>query len=241
MKQLLFLFLFLLPVLAFSQMLLKPGNPCIEYKRISDEKSSMIWYLMQDTTKIEIGRVSSDIRTDSVNLTVITTVKMRQAPTPWIDSTVADRNSLKPVYHSSYNNQRDMIIRFDSLITGYYADKQKNSTISINDNPSMDYFDSHLYPTLIRWLPLKTGFSKDLSIYDFNPNGRSGIMKVSVIAVRQCEYLYQDKEVKKVYLVTVKDDISSGTTTYFIDIETRKLWKMIIASGERKMMMEAVI
>ncbi|MHA4844322.1 DUF3108 domain-containing protein [Flavitalea antarctica] len=240
MKQFLFVFLFLLPAFAFSQILLKPGHPCIEYQRISDEKASMIWYLMQDTTKIEIGRVSSDIRTDSVNLTVITTVKMRHAPAASVDSIVADRNSLKPVYHASYNHQRDMIIRYDSMITGYYADKQKNSTIAINDNPSMDCFDSNLYPTLIRWLPLKTGFSKDLAIYDFNPNGKTGVMKVSVIAVRRCDYLYQDKEVKKVYLVTVKDDISSGTTTYYIDVETRKLWKMIIASGEQKMMMEAV-
>lgn len=126
MKQLLILLIFLVPAMTFSQMLLKPGNPCIEYKRISDETSNMIWYLMQDTTKIEIGRVTSDIQTDSLNLTVITTVKMRQAPTAWIDSTIADRNSLKPVYHSSYNTQRDMIIRFDSLITGYYADKEKN-------------------------------------------------------------------------------------------------------------------
>ncbi|HTE24658.1 DUF3108 domain-containing protein [Flavitalea sp.] len=240
MKQFLILLIFLVPAMAFSQMLLKPGNPCIEYKRISDETSNMIWYLMQDTTKIEIGRITSDIQTDSLNLTVITTVRMRQAPTAWIDSTIADRNSLKPVYHSSYNTQRDMIIRFDSLITGYYADKEKRSTISISDSPSMDYFDSNLYPTLIRWLPLKTGFTKDLSIYDFNPNGKTGVMKVSVIAVRQCEYIYQDKEIKKVYLVTVKDEISSGTTTYFIDIETRKLWKMVIASGERKMVMEAV-
>ena len=229
----------LAPITGFSQMLLKPGNPCIEYKRISDEHSTMIWYLMQDTTKIEIGRVSSNIRTDSVNLTVVTTIMMRQSPAPWIDSTIAERNSLKPVYHSSYNNQRDMIIRFDSLVTGYYADKQKNATIAINDRTSLDYFDSNLYPNLIRWLPLKTGFTKDLSIYDYNPNGRTGVMKVSVIAVRQCDYLYQDKELKRVYLVTVRDDISSGTTTYFIDIETRKLWKMVIASGERKMVLEA--
>lgn len=228
------------PAMAFSQMLLKPGNSCIEYKRINDEKSSMVFYLIQDTTKIEIGRISSDIQTDSMNLTLITTVKMRHTTTPWIDSTIADRNSLKPVYHSSYNTQREMILRFDSLVTGYYADKEKKSIIAISDRTSMDYFDSNLYPTLIRWLPLKTGFTKDLSIYDFNPNGKSGVMKVSVIAVRQCDYLYQDKEIKKVYLVTVKDEISSGTTTYFIDCETRKLWKMIIASGERKMMMEAV-
>ncbi|RYY21380.1 MAG: hypothetical protein EOO04_18330 [Chitinophagaceae bacterium] len=240
MKQLFFLLIFFIPVLAFSQMLMKPGNPSIEYQRISDEKSNMIWYLIQDTTKIEIGRVTHDIRTDSLNLTVVTTVKMRQSPAPWIDSTVADRNSLKPVYHSSYNTQRDMILRFDSLITGYYADKEKNATIPIYDRRSMDYFDSNLYPTIIRWLPLKTGFTRDLSIYDFNPKGKTGVMKVSVIAVRQCDYLYQDKEVRRVYLVTVRDDISSGTTTYFIDVETRKLWKMVIASGEHKMMMEAV-
>jgi hypothetical protein len=40
-------------------------------------------------------------------------------------------------------------------------------------------------------------------------------------------------------MVIVRDDTGSGTTTYFIDVESRKLWKMIIASGERKMLLEA--
>jgi hypothetical protein len=225
---------------AFSQILITPGSKCIEYNRIADEKYNMTWYLMQDTNAIEIGTVVNDIRTDSVNVTVVTTVKMRQAATVWIDSTIAERNSLRPVYHSSYNAQRDMTIRFGSSITGSYADKQKGTILSIADTIPSAFFDSNMYPTLIRWLPLRTGFTKDFPVYDFNPNGKTGVMKVSVICVRQSDYRHRSMEVKRVYLVTVKDEISQGTTTYFIDVATRKLWKIVIAIGERKMMMEAI-
>lgn len=199
----------------------------------------MTWYLLQDTTKLEIGTVSNDVYTDSSRVTVVTTVRMREVTGTWIDSTVAERRSLRPVYHSSYNSDRDMIIRFDSLITGYYEDKRKRSTMAITDSVQGEFFDSNLYPSIIRWLPLKTGFTKDLAIYDYNPKGKTGVMKVSIICVRQCDYLHNNSTLKKVYQVTVKDDISNGFTTYFIDVDTRKLWKLIIAVGERKMVMEA--
>jgi hypothetical protein len=165
---------------------------------------------------------------------------MRQATSPSIDSTIADKTTLRPVYHSSHNAQRNMVLKFGDIITGSYADKQKGTIIPITDSAANSFFDSNLYPTLIRWLPLRTGYMKDLAIYDYNPRGKTGVMKVSVICVRQSDYLHQNRELKRVYLVTVKDEISQGTTTYYVDVQTRKLWKMVIAVGERKMMMEAV-
>jgi hypothetical protein len=239
MKQLITILVILIPAMVSSQLLIKPGNQSIEYKRIADEVSNMKWYLLQDTTKIEIGSISSAITTSSDQVTVVSTVQMRQATRPWIDTTIAERSTLKPIYHSSYNSQRDMIIRFDTTISGYYADKQKGHTTAIADSSADGFFDSNMYPTLIRWLPLRTGFTKDLAIYDFNPNGKKGQLKASIVCVRQCDYL-QGTEIRKVWVVTVKDEIASGTMNYFIDVETRKLWKMVMSSGERKMMLEAV-
>ncbi len=239
MKLLLLLLYITLPFTGMCQLLIQPGNSCIEYKRIADEETTMNWYLLQDTTRIEIGKVWQRIITDSQHITLVSTVRLRHDADPRIDTTVAQRNTLRPVYHASYNPDRNMTLYFNDMVRGSYADKRLGKDLLINDTVVSPCFDSNLYPTLIRWLPLKTGFMKDLAIYDFNPRGRKGVMKASIIAVRQCDYEPEPDVLKKVWMVVVRDDLSAGTTTYFIDVESRKLWKMIIAVGERKMLMEA--
>ncbi len=239
MKHLILALLLIVSVSGYGQWLIKPGNASIEYKRIANEETKMTWYLLQDTTKIEIGTVVNSITADSVHVTLVSKVKMRQSPVAWIDTTIAERNTLKPVYHASYNGQRDMNLHFNALITGSYEDKLIGRQLSISDSAETTFFDRSFYPTLLRWLPLRTGFTKDLAIYDYNPSGKTGIMKASIITVRQCDYQADSDAIRKVWMVIVRDDIGSGTTTYFIDVESRKLWKMIIASGERKLLLEA--
>ncbi|RYY24004.1 MAG: hypothetical protein EOO04_13595 [Chitinophagaceae bacterium] len=239
MKLLLLPLYMLMPMMGICQLLIQPGNAAIEYKRIANEETRMNWYLLQDTTKIAIGTVFNRIITDSQYIMLVSTVQMRHDAGPRIDTTIADRNTLRPVYHASYNADRDMTIHYNDLITASYADKRQGNNISVTDTSTSSCFDSNLYPTLIRWLPLKTGFMKDLAIYDFNPGGRKGVMKASIIAVRQCDYEPEPDVLKKVWMVIVRDDMGAGTTTYFIDVQSRKLWKMIISVGDRKMLMEA--
>jgi len=166
-------------------------------------------------------------------------VQMRQDAHPRIDTTIADRNTLRPVYHASYTPKRNEIIHFSSMITSSDADNTTDKHGFITDSVASSCFDSKIYPTLIRWLPLKTGFMKDLAIYDFNATGRKGVARASIISVRQCDYEPEPDVLKKVWMVIVRDDLGAGTTTYFIDVQSRKLWKMIISVGDRKMLMEA--
>jgi hypothetical protein len=65
----------------------------------------MTWYSLRDTAKFEIGKVTTKISTDKTNLTVVTQVSMKNMKMPWVDSTVANLKTLKPIRHSSYYMQ----------------------------------------------------------------------------------------------------------------------------------------
>ena len=74
------------------------------------------------------------------------------------------------VYHSSVNGQRTMSLSFkNNRIDGYYKNHRDGTLIDIHDQVNGPYFDSNIYPDLIRFLPLKTGYRATIPIYDFTP------------------------------------------------------------------------
>jgi hypothetical protein len=201
----------------------------------------MTWYALRDTVKFEIGTVSTQIITGQKNLSLITRVNMKNMKTAWIDSTIADIKTLQPIYHASYNGQRDMALHFGKIVTGYYNDKMQKKNTLISDTTTKDYFDSNIYPTLISWLPLKDGYTQDISIYDYNPSAKIGVIKASVKDVKSGTYNSIKSGVRNVWVVTVSDEISNdanAVSTYFIDKADRRLWKQEINAGGRKMLMQ---
>ncbi|OUR97635.1 hypothetical protein A9Q86_15595 [Flavobacteriales bacterium 33_180_T64] len=64
---------------------------------------------------------------------------MNQAKTKWFDITIAHINNLKPMYHSSYNQQRDRGLNFDEKVTGYYFDKKTHTKSEISENTPCVY------------------------------------------------------------------------------------------------------
>ncbi len=225
---------------ATAQDFLTPSKGIFERKWIHNSSYKMTWYVVKDTTKLAIGAVSTQISTDKKQLTVITQVNMRNMKSPWIDSTVADLSTLRPIRHSSYNMQRDMVLNFGKIVTGFYHDKTKKVNTSISDTTQTKYFDSNLYPILIGWLPLSTTYRKDISIYDYNPSAKIGVIKASVKQVTSGEYKSLKNGLRSVWIVTVTDEISddpNSVNTYYFDKEDRRLWKQDIESKGRKMMM----
>ncbi|HMJ46702.1 MAG TPA: hypothetical protein VK498_05200 [Ferruginibacter sp.] len=223
-----------------AQLSLIPNKNSFEKKWIKTETYEMQWFALKDTTRIEIGVVSTHIQSDKKYISIVTEVKMKNAKAPWFDTTIANRRTLKPIRHSSYNSQRDMAINFDKIITGFYHDKIKQQHYFINDTTSAAYFDSNLYPALITWLPLKEGYKQDISIYDYNPSGKTGVIRAFVKNVTSGTYLTNSSVIMHVWIVTVSDEISSNENnfmTYYIDKNDRKLWKQEIHVEGRRMVM----
>ncbi|SDH58089.1 hypothetical protein SAMN05421846_101214 [Chryseobacterium taeanense] len=224
----------------FAQKTLNPNNVKPESKFIKNEISDAVWYAENGDQKIEIGKITTEIKkVDKTKLLIKTTVKMNQAPgKPWVDSTVVRVSDFQPIYHSSYNLMRDMVLNFEkNKATGYYLDKKSQKKDLVDEKISTQYFDSNSYPALIRFLPLKEHYSADIPIFDYNPTAKKGVIKAYIEDINSGEL-----NGKKVWIVKTTDDIQDRKTisTYFIDKSTREVLKQEIDAGGRKMVMESV-
>ena len=235
MKSLLTLVLIGWCSLSYAQ--LTPSNKAVEKRWIRDEAYKMTWYMVRDTTRMEIGTVSTQLMTNKDRLTVVTSVAMKGMKGDWVDSSTCLRNTLIPVRHASYNVQRDMALNFGKVVTGFYRDKMRKKDTTIADTTRTPYFDSNLYPVLIRWLPLREGFTQKIPIYDYNPSAKIGVISASVDKVSTGMYRSKTEGLRNVWVVDVTDEIGNGKSTYFIDKKDRRLWKQTMEANGRTMMM----
>ena len=219
-----------------AQNLLSPSNVKLDSKYIQEESSEVSWSMENAGSKIEIGKVTTEFKKlNKKNLLIKTTVKMKQAPEPWIDSTIIKISDFQPVYHSSFNSMRNMSLTFGKKVTGYYLDKKTQKKNLIDEAATSAYFDSNSYPALIRFLPLKENFTSEISIFDYNTTAKKGVIKAYIEKVEKGEY-----NGKKVWIVKTTDDIQDrkAESIYYIDVNTRKVLKQEINVGGRKMIME---
>ena len=235
--------IFLLPALFVNaQTRLVPAKKLVDKKWLTDQRYQMAWYAIRDTARFEIGKITVQVSNGNSRITVITQVNMKNAKSPWIDSTIANAEDLAPVYHSSYNAQRDMVLNFGKVVTGFYTDKVNKTTTAINDTTTEYYFDSNIYPALVTWLPLKEGYKQDISIYDYNPRGKTGVLKAMIREVKKGVLESAKSGIQEVWIVSVSDEIGGddAVNTYYIGITDRKLWKQELIAGGRKMKMELI-
>ena len=228
---------------AIAQTTLIPGKKSFDKKWIKTQTYQMKWFALKDSAKFEMGSVSTQIINDNKYLTIITRFNMKNSKAPWEDTTVAEIKTLKPIRHSSYNMQRDIAINFGKIVTGFYNDKTKQQNTIISDTTTSEYFDSNLYPALIGWLPLNGGYKQDISIYEYNPSGKIGVIKATINDVKSGTYQSSLSGTKNVWVVTVTDEIGNGKDdfmTYYIDKTDRRLWKQEINAGGRKMLMQLI-
>ncbi len=223
---------------AIGQEPLHPKNNPADMDFMSSDTSEMSWFMVMDTTEMQIGVVETDIQKQKDRIYIITTVHMKQSPTKWVDSTVVSTRDFAPIYHSSFNQQRDMVLKFGEKVTGYYLDKQTNTTTEISEATDRPFFDSNFYPQLIRLLPLKDGYSNTITIFDYNPKSKKGVLTATIRNTEEATMDFKGA-LKRVWKVEATDDISdnAAVSTYYIDMSTKKILKQEVDFGGRKMIM----
>jgi len=228
-------------LIGYGQEAIGPSNNPFDSTWIKDETYTMKWLMLQDTISHELGEVTTNIQQHGEKLILITHVNMPQLTETWVDSTIVKLKNLAPLYHSSYNQNRDMVIHFEDRVTGYYNDKKTGERTELDQEPTISFFDSNSYPQLIRWLPLEEGYEQVISIFDFNPNAQTGAITATIKAV-DSEVMEIDGQSKEVWKVLVTDDISNNQipSYYYIDKKSRILLKQEIKMPGRKMVMERV-
>lgn len=220
---------------------LSPLNNTANKTLIKSDTSNMSWFMLNDSLKMHIGDIETQIQVEEEMILIITTVNMVHSPTRWIDSTIVETLNFQPMYHSSYNDQRDMVLTFGEKITGYYFDKQTESNTQISETYNGSFFDSNFYPQLIRLLPLEENYSNTISIFDYNPNATIGVITATIIGTEETILNFNGTK-RQVWKVKTTDDISNNSafSTYYIDQSTRELLQQEVDFGGRKMIMELV-
>jgi hypothetical protein len=94
-----------------SQRQLTPGDKQINTKYLKSETNQMIWYAQRDTALMEIGKVTNQISIKNKKIYIVQQIQLKGQPL-WVDSTVINEKTFAPIYHSSYNAQRDMVMNF---------------------------------------------------------------------------------------------------------------------------------
>ncbi|MDV3462927.1 DUF3108 domain-containing protein [Elizabethkingia miricola] len=237
MKKLILLLL-LTSVKISAQTLITPSNVKLCQKAIHNETYTMKWFAKQGEQKIEIADVSTEVTKNKNEILIVTSVKMKMASDPWTDSTKVRRESFSPLYHSSFNRQRDMILKFSKKVKGYYLDKSSKIKSLIYQDNKGNFFDSNVYPYLIRFLPLKENYTATIPIFDYKPTNKKQLLNAYIKNTNVGKLLN-----KEVFIVTVSDEISGefSTSTYYIDYNTRQLLKQEINANGRQMTMELVL
>ncbi len=224
----------------YGQEKISPINNSANSNLLRFETSKMQWFMIRDSLKIPIGIVETAIKRNKDLVYIITSVDMNQTASKWIDSTIVKSKNFEPIYHSSFNQQRDIVLNFnDQKITGYYLDKRTDIKTKLSKIIDTSFFDSNFYPQLIRLLPLQKDYSAKISIFDYNPESKTGVMTATITNTEKSIINLKGKNID-VWKVDVTDDISGNEaiSTYFIDVLNRKILKQEITSNGRKMVME---
>ncbi|MEY8779556.1 hypothetical protein AB9K32_03965 [Allomuricauda sp. XS_ASV26] len=223
----------------YGQQILTPKSNNIEQNALTDEAYTLNWYMVQDSIIRTLGKVDTEIIVKDHEVSFVVNVRIPNATTPWVDTTIVKKQDFAPIYHSSYNQNRDMVLKYGNQLTGYYFDKKSEEKTIINESLPASIFDSSSYPQLIRCLPYEDGFSAAISIFDYNPKAKIGELSASINQVTTHKMKYKGSTLD-VWKVDVTDDISDNRVlnTYYISKSSRKLLKHIIDMNGRKMIME---
>lgn len=217
-----------------AQTMMASGNNSFEKKWIRNGRSEMAYYAISGGSKTEICSFTIDIQSAGKTLSVYTALRFLHSNEQWLDTCISDGDSFQPIYRSSRNKDKELVLKYGKEVTGYYFDKKTQKKNTIKEAVQGSYFDNYTYPYLLGLLPLNAGYKTDLSIYDYKPGNSINIKKARIGEVKSNIYKSSLTGEHKVWQVTVFDGPAGDRQVYYIDKENRRIWKIEIwANGQQ--------
>lgn len=212
----------------YAQSLLKPGDNAIEKKWLKTTTYEMACFAVNGNEMIEVSSLVINVAVNDKTVSVYTAALMYMNNEQWFDTSIADAVTLKPLYRSSFNSARNYSIQYGKEITGYYFDAKTKKKSPVKDAAREQFFDSYMYPYLLTSLPLASGYKADLPVYDYKPLSSSNIKTTRIEEVKNSMYISSMTGEHKAWQVSVFEEATNEKYDYFIDKESRKLWKIEI-------------
>lgn len=218
-----------------AQLQLLPDAGTFDKRFLKNTKYEMACFALLNGKEIEVSTFTVQVHNKTGRLSVYTSLKMLSTGEQWIDTSVADANTLKPIYRSSYNPDRELILRFGKEVTGFSLIKKTNERIQIKEQAKESFFDSYIYPYILSALPLTSGYKGNLPVYDFKPENLNNIKITRIEEVKSSMYSSEMTGEHQVWQVSVFEEATGEKYRYFLDKKDRRLWKIDIqaANGQQ--------
>lgn len=194
-------------------------------KLLKTGKYMLTCYTVEGGSETDIGTFAINIRV-SDNKLVLTTVTALYGLEEWKDTAISNLGNFKPVYRSSSSTLKDMVLHYGSEVTGYYLDKKSGKKTQIKEAGSAYFVDSYTYPFLLSLLPLSSGYSTEIPVYEYLPANSNNIKKAIVEEVKRSTYVSKFTGTHEVWEVTVSEPATGQKSVSYIDQQTRRLWQI---------------
>jgi hypothetical protein len=220
-----------------AQALLTPADNAFDRKWIKNGTYEMACYAYSNGQQVEISTFTVQINSTDKALAVYTALQMRGSEDLIIDTSIADGSTFKPIYRSSFSKTKAMVVNYGKEVTGHYHDKQTGKKHAIKDGAGTAFFDSYTYPYLLGLLPLTSGYKNDLAVYDYKPTNKTNTKKARIEEVKSHMYTSGFTGEHKVWQVKVFEEATNDSYVYYIDKDTRRLWKIEIQTQGQQLLL----
>lgn len=217
-----------------AQSLIKPGDNSFDKNFIKSSHYEMAYFAVSGRQTVEISSFDVEVKVNGKTISVYTRINPPAGNSIWSDTSIADIHTLKPIYRSSNNSDKQYHIKYGTAIEGDYHDKRSNKNSQIRDKNNGDFFDSFIYPYLLGALPLTSGYKVILPVYEYKPEAKSMISNTRITEVKSSMHRSEITGEHAVWQVSVFEEGTNVKYEYYIDKESRKLWKVEILASNGK-------
>lgn len=218
-----------------AQITLMPGETSFDKKYLKSTNFEMACFALSGKQMVEVSSFNVQVNATAKTFSIYTSLQMYSTNEQWIDTSIADAATLKPLYRSSYNPDREFALRFGKEVMGFYFDKQTKKKSNVKETAKDSFFDSYAYPYLLGSLPLSSGYRANMHVYDYKPANNTNIKTTRIEEVKSGMYISEMTGEHKVWQVSVFEEATNEKYEYHIDKDSRRLWKIEIlaANGQR--------
>lgn len=212
-------------------------NKSFDKSLLKSDKYLMDCFIQEENPKTKFATFSIDIDVNDKTITVNTKLNYDRSNEAITDKTVADINSLKPIYRSTFSKTYDYELNFNNGVEGYYLDKKNQKKITVNDKIASQTIDNFLYTYLLGSLPLSEKFKGNLSTYDYNNPDKNKTADVIIQKVTSTNLPNYDFKENMVWQVDVLETAVNDNYHFFIDKNTRKIARIEVETKGQKMIL----
>lgn len=160
------------PVAKPSAPLVPPGDSALQGSRIAAGTARYALTMYRDADEIPVGRLTDEIRLDTVAETAPRSVLLRRVQRlqrgtmELLDSTVTEVATLAPRWHRSLQPTRRLLLEFSGRRVKGSVGPVDVPPVPIDTTLPVPVFDSGNWDLFVRALPLAPGYAARFPVYD---------------------------------------------------------------------------